>query len=103
MPDKLVTLYKGNKLDAAFEVDPAKLTDQFIEAIESDEYERSGRLNIEFEFRWWLGGPEDKNGLYASWDEADSPALFEPLIARINGDAAYRQRVLDAIHGREGT
>lgn len=93
-----VTLYRGNKIDEAYEVDPATLPEQFIAALESDGYNKSGRYSIEFEYRWWLSGPEAQGGMYAAWDESDFDALWAPIANRINDDPDYRERVLRGIN-----
>lgn len=77
----VVTLYRDNKLALAEKHDPDELAREFIATLKGDEnpgYKTSGRLNVEFEYRWFLAGFGGPHGF--SWNESVWPVLWGALM-----------------------
>lgn len=86
-----VTLYRGNRLDAAEEREPADVVDAFVEHVRSDAFER-GRPSVTFAFRWWLAGQW-------SADEDALELLDCALVARLNNDLELKRELEDRVYG----
>jgi hypothetical protein len=71
-----ITLYVGNRLDQAREVVPREIADEFSQAVLTGFFAEPPGGGGEWAYRLWL---TSKDGLNASWDEADEDALFEGL------------------------
>jgi hypothetical protein len=83
-----VTMYRNNKIDEAEQHDPDRLAEEFIETIRGEAnpgYKTSGRLNLEFEYRWFLAGLGAPNHDGYTWDEGDWPPLWAALNFRLDG------------------
>lgn len=95
-----VTMYRDNKLDQAEQHDPAKLAEEFVATLKggiNENYETSGRLNVEFEYRWFLAGfgGEDINGF--TWDDEDWTKLWHSLLEYMNSDVAISDAVIQGL------
>jgi hypothetical protein len=91
-----VTVYRNNRLDQAEEVDPDKLAKEFVATLKGEvhpEFERSNRMNVEFEYRWWLS--DNKIHGY-TWKDEAWPELWEALMRYMSDDEINRA-VIDAI------
>lgn len=86
-----VTLYHDNEVAKATLTDPTKLARQFAHACKDRNYRAGGRLDVEFEYRWWLSGPD---GMNSSWNEDDWPVIWDALVAVLNSDPAAKEAVL---------
>jgi hypothetical protein len=94
-----VTLYRANKLDAEYQATPDELAAQFVKALQDPAYKPSGRPSVEFEYRWWLSGPEATGGANSSWAEQDSAALLDGLRDFLDAEPDAKAVVLKAVFG----
>lgn len=94
-----VTLYRANKIDQAYEATPQELAERFVAAIQDPAYQAAGRPSVEFEYRWWLSGPERKAGGNSSWDESDSAALLDGLRDYLDANPEVKDIVLRVVYG----
>jgi len=74
-----VTMYRNNKLDQAEQRDPDQLAADFVATLKGEknpDYKKSRRLNLEFEYRWFLSDP--MHGCL-TWKDEDWAKLWDAL------------------------
>ncbi|MBS1863000.1 MAG: hypothetical protein JSS68_14965 [Actinobacteria bacterium] len=93
-----VTMYRDNKIDRAERLDPHELAEAFVSTLKGEihpGYEPSGRISVEFEYRWWLSDTEIGHGW--TWKDEDWPALWGALRDYMNSDEAVSAAVIDGL------
>lgn len=91
---RTVTLYRGNRIDAAEDFVVDDLVSEFIDYALNDA-EPTGRP-LAFAFRLWITDP---NGHNAVADESDLQIIEAALAQRLHADTDLFDRVLERVVG----
>src|SRR5574343_143270 len=95
-----VTVYGGNQLDQAREVEPRKLAEEFLRAVVRGYFKEPTGRGGEWAYRLWLTG---EDGAHVTWDREDDDALMEGLIETITDERlvelGYRAALALAVWG----
>jgi hypothetical protein len=95
--DQKITLYVGNRIDQACEVDPARLVAQFLLAVRAGYFTEPCGGGNQWAFRLWLTDPGATN---ATWEPDAEGALFNALDDAIQANDETRDLLALAIWGQ---
>ena len=95
--NRTVTVYGGNQLDQAREVEPRTLATEFIAAVKGGYFKEPTGRGGEWAYRLWL--TDGEGGANITWDGSDDDVLMEALAEIVNADRGARSALSLAVWG----